>query len=462
MHLLQMEAVHPYSKRRYSMKNKHFTFEERCIIEEYLNKGESVHKIALKLEKPDSSIVREIKRNRYLTFKPKQEYCRFLYEDKCLKQFRIDECMPEGGSCRRSLCRGCEIMCNKERCNDFEPFICKRLRKSPFVCNGCPDIKTCHLHLDSCKYKYQARLAEIMYQDNLKESRQGIALTDEEMEALDNLVSPLLLQGQSIHAIFINHKSEIPVSETTLYEYVDHCYLTARNIDLPRKVRFKPRYSHGPREKSFQEFAVNRTYIDYKKYLEEHPDANIWEMDTVIGEPGGKCLLTLLFRKSTFMIAILLETHTQDAVIEALNDICRTIGIKLFQKLFNVIITDRGVEFGNPYAIECDENGEIKTKLFYCDPYCSWQKGMVEKNHEFIRMVLPKGKSFNNLSQMDIHLMMNHINNYPRKSLNGATPFELSKLLLGKDFLQLLGYHKIPADSVILKPMLLQKPKDNK
>ncbi len=162
------------------------------------------------------------------------------------------------------------------------------------------------------------------------------------------------------------------------------------------------------------------------------------------------------------MIAILLDTHTKDAVIDALNDICRTIGIELFQKLFNVIITDRGIEFGNPYAIECDENGEIKTRLFYCDPYCSWQKGMVEKNHEFIRMVLPKGKSFNNLSQMDIHLMMNHINNYPRQSLNGATPYELSKLLLGKDFLQGLGYHKIPADSVILKPMLLQKPKDKK
>jgi IS30 family transposase len=313
--------------------------------------------------------------------------------------------------------------------------------------------------MDSCKYKYQARRAQIVYHDTLKESRQGISLTDEEMEALDNLVSPLLLQGQSIHAIFINHKNEIPCSETTLYDYVDHCYLTARNIDMPRKVRFKQRYSHGPREKSFQEFAAKRTYMDFKKFLDDNPDANVWEMDTVIGEPGGKNLLTLLFRKSTFMMAILLDSHTQDAVIEALNDICRTIGIKLFQKLFTVIITDRGIEFGNPYAIECDENGEIKTKLFYCDSYCSWQKGMIEKNHEFIRMVLPKGKSFDNLSQMDIHLMMNHINNYPRESLNGATPYELSKLLLGKDFLQPLGYHKIPADSVILKPMLLQKTK---
>ena len=86
---------------------------------------------------------------------------------------------------------------------------------------------------------------------------------------------------------------------------------------------------------------------------------------------------------------------------------------------------------------------------------------MVEKNHEFIRMVLSKGKSFDHLSQKDIHLMMNHINNYPRESLNGATPFELSKLLLGKEFLQKLHYHRLRPDDVILHPKLLRKPFEN-
>ncbi len=303
-----------------------------------------------------------------------------------------------------------------------------------------------------------ARRAEIVYKDNLKDSRKGISLSTEEMEQLDNLVSPLLLQGQSIEAIFITHKEEIPCSKSTLYNYVDHCYLTARNLDMPRKVRFKTRYNHGPREQSFQEFAVNRTYIDFKKYIEENPDVNIWEMDTVIGRPGGKCLLTLLCRKTTLMLAFLLDDHSQAAVIDALNSLCDAIGIDTFKKLIQVIITDRGPEFGNPYALECDANGEIKTKLFYCDPYCSWQKGMVEKNHEFIRLVLPKGKSFDDLSQKDIHLTMNHINNYPRPGLNGISPFELSKLLLGKKFLEDIKYHKILPDDVILKPLLLKKP----
>ena len=312
----------------------------------------------------------------------------------------------------------------------------------------------------SPKYKYHARRAQIVYEDNLKESRTGIALSKEEMQALDNLVSPLLLNGQSISAIYANHKDEIPCSESTLYNYIDQCYLTARNIDMPRRVRFKTRYNHGPRAKSAQEFVESRTYIDFQKYLENNPDSMVWEMDTVVGKVGSrKSLLTLFCRKTSFMMAILLDKHTQEAVIDALNEICNKISIEMFQHLIQVVLTDRGTEFGNPYAMECDVYGEIKTHVFYCDPYCSWQKGMIEKNHEFIRMVLPKGKSFDSLSQKDIHLMMNHINNYPRKSLNNVTPYALSKLLLGEQFLNTLGYYEIQPDDVILKEKLLKKPR---
>lgn len=445
------------------MKNKHLTFEERILIEEFLNKGESIHSIAKRLNRPDSSIVREIKRNRYVSEQPRIERCGHL---DCAKRFSSNECLymiESGNNCYRATCKSCSYMCNSSNCNDFVAYTCERLLKSPFVCNGC-SIKKGHCYKNaSMKYKYQARRAQVVYEDTLRQSRTGISLSSEEMEALDNLVSPLLFNGQSIRAIYMTHKDEIPCSESTLYEYVDRCYLTARNIDMPRKVRFKTRYSHGPRTKSFQEFVLQRTYIDFKKYIEENPNLNIWEMDTVIGtNTDNKCLLTLLCRKTTLMIAILLDNHTQEAVINALNDISSTIGIDLFKRIFQVILTDRGIEFGNPYAMECDQYGELKTKVFYCDPYCSWQKGMIERNHEFIRMVLPKGKSFEHLSQKDVHLMMNHINNYPRESLNNTSPYELSKLLLGQEFLQALHYHKILPDNVVLKSMLLKKPSIDK
>ncbi len=440
------------------MKNKHLSFEERCVIERCLNEGCSVHVIAKKLGRPDSSIVREIKRNRYVSKQPQTPICQENGDCTCQVHFSSEECLRETVSCHTQSCRGCNIMCNQDNCRYFKPYVCKRLRKSPFVCNGCDYVSRCIDHR-SCHYKYQAQRAEVVYRDTLKESRQGVSISSEEMQALDNLVSPLLLQGQSISAIYMTHKEELPCSESTLYNYVDRCYLTARNIDMPRKVRFKTRYNHGPRAQSFQAFAVNRTYIDFQKYLESHPDANIWEIDTVIGINGGKSLLTLLYRKSTLMIAVLLDKHTQEAVIEALNGLCDVIGIETFQRLFQVILGDRGIEFGNPYAIECDRYGEIKTRMFYCDPYCSWQKGMLEKNHEFIRAVLPKGESFNDLSQEDVDVMINHINNYPRESLNGASPFDLSEVLLGKDFLKSLRFYRIKRDDVVLKLWLLKKRK---
>ena len=116
-----------------------------------------------------------------------------------------------------------------------------------------------------------------------------------------------------------------------------------------------------------------------------------------------------------------------------------------------------GTEFSNPYALEHDSQGNEKTKVFYCDPYCSWQKPHVERNHEFIRQILPKGSSFDNLTQDDVTLMMNHINSYPRKSLNNHSPYEVAQMLLGETFLKAVNFSKIPADEVILKPNLIRK-----
>ena len=147
-------------------------------------------------------------------------------------------------------------------------------------------------------------------------------------------------------------------------------------------------------------------------------------MDTVVGPIStSKVLLTLLFRSCNLMLVFLLKQKTQKEVIYALNWLCDELGIELFKQLFPVILTDRGTEFLNPEAIECDRYGEIKTKLFYCDPQCAWQKGALEKNHEFIRYIVPKGTSFDDLTQADITLITNHINSLARDKYHGKTPY---------------------------------------
>ncbi len=226
---------------------------------------------------------------------------------------------------------------------------------------------------------------------------------------------------------------------------------------MPRKVRYKPRYKHTDRSRNHDRFAIGRTYAGFQKYVDEHPDINIVEMDTVIGTPGGKVLLTLFFRSCSVLAAFLLPDKSQNSVIWRLNYLSDRLGIGLFRETFGVILTDRGTEFSNPLALECDENGEIKTRVFYCDPYCSWQKGRIEKCHELIRYVLPSGTSFNDLSQDDVTLLMNHINSYPRKSLNGKALIDLARLLLDEKVLRVLQFIRIPPENVILKPALLRK-----
>ena len=87
----------------------------------------------------------------------------------------------------------------------------------------------------------------------------------------------------------------------------------------------------------------------------------------------------------------------------------------------------------------------------------SYQKPHVEKNHEYIRYIIPKGKSFDNRTQEDITLMMNHINSTARASLNGNTPFKLAQMILDSSLLDKLSLKHIEAYDIHLKPALLKK-----
>lgn len=103
------------------------------------------------------------------------------------------------------------------------------------------------------------------------------------------------------------------------------------------------------------------------------------------------------------------------------------------------------------------QNADKSTRIFYCNPNSSWQKGRIERNHEYIRYVIPKGQSLDNYKQKDACILMNHINSEARDSLNGCTPFRLSKLLLNNRLHRLLCLWEIPADQVNLKSSLLKK-----
>jgi IS30 family transposase len=269
------------------------------------------------------------------------------------------------------------------------------------------------------------------------------------------LVSPLIKRGQSVHHIVNNNPDQFEISEKSIYRYVAGGLLQARNIDMPRVCRLKPRRSKPIVHKVDSGCRIGRTYSEFRKFMEQS-DVTAVEMDSVIGRVGAHALLTFMFKSCDFMLAFIRERNTSQSVIDIFNLLYEKLGTARFKTLFQIILTDNGSEFSNPKALEFDARGNRRTSIFYCDPCASFQKPNVELNHEFIRKILPKGSSFDGLSQHDVDLMLSHINSYSREKLNDKSPFDMFGFLYGYDILEILGQRKIPANDILLRPSLLK------
>lgn len=279
-------------------------------------------------------------------------------------------------------------------------------------------------------------------------------LTRKELDELNCLVSSLIRdKNQSIAHIFAAHSEDIPISARTLYNYIDQGYLTARNIDLQRKVRYGARRKKQNLKKD-SSWRKGRTYDDFLAHIADN-DSRIVEMDTVKGgKNSNKCLLTMFFRDSKCMLGFLLNDCSQEEVLKVFDKIEEAIGTQKFKDTFPIILTDNGSEFINPILLEKGLK-EARTKVFYCDPNCSYQKGRLEKNHEFIRYITPRGESFDNRTQEEITTIINHINSVARKSLNYQTPYKLASILLDEEFISFIGLQEIHPDDVTLNKSIL-------
>ena len=414
----------------------HLTKDDRMTIENNLNKNIPLKQIGRNINKHCSSISREI-RNHYIIKNTGAVGRTF---NNCL--FR-KTCPNRGGNC------------NLKNCSEFKEEICPLLNKAPYVCNGCKKKTQCTLS----KQFYDSIYAQEEYMDCLTESRSGVVIDQEEINHLNNILTPLIKeQGQSIHHAIINNKNKIMHSENKIYKLIDLGLLDVRNIDLPRKVRFRQRTKKVSVYKIDKNCLENRTYEDYENYMKENPDTPVVEMDTVEGKKGGKVLLTLHFVNCSFMLAFIRDHNDAQSVIDIFNSLQNILGIDKFKELFVLILTDNGSEFSNPIEIEFDlTTGEKRTQIFYCHPSSPNEKGACEVNHELIRRILPKGTSFDNLNQDDINLMMSHINSYKRKKLNNVSPLTLFNTIYGSDTTDKLRIRSIHPNDINLTSDLLKK-----
>jgi len=424
----------------------HLTLADREYIEHALNEGKSFREISKYLCKDPSSISKEVKNNRVVNTYHRGSYINphnfCIHRFTCHKKNVCEKIVI----CDRH-CKSC-IKCNSV-CKRFERERCNRLQHAPFVCNGCntPPHK-CPIQT---KYQYNGKAAHRMYTERLSSCRSGLNLTKKELHEIDKLVQPLINQGQSPYMIIANHP-ELNISVKTLYNYIDQRVLLVRNGDLKRKVKFKPRKVHKT-QITDREVFQGRTY---QNFIDDGIE-NFWEMDTVKSARDSlKCILTIYYPPCELLIARLMNRCTPGAVKLEFEAIQRALGGRaVFMSIFEAFLTDRGVEFGHPDDLEDAQEDTCRTLIYYCDPMRSNQKGGIENVHTMLRMILPKGTSFEWLTQYDVRKCADHINSAPRKHLNGLTPYEMARRTFGEETLKKLQLRCIAPDKVTLSPKLL-------
>ncbi|MBP5592979.1 MAG: IS30 family transposase [Clostridia bacterium] len=387
-------------------KNKHMKLDDRIEIQECLCKGMSFKAIAKRIGKDPTTISKEVK---------------LRSKDYRNSFTKIDDCCP-------------------------------KLLKAPFVCNGCS--RQNHSNCIYPRRKYSAKIAQNEYEVILTESREGIPLNKEEFYTNEHIISQAVKDGQHIyHAIMANNLS---VSKTTVYRHIEKGYYEISKIDLPRAVKFKLRKS---KKEDYvpKGLKINRTYEDFLRFIDDNPNCCYSEMDTVIGTPGGKVIMTFQFVNVDFMFGILMDNKSAAEGGERIKQLKQSLTCAgySFSDIFPVILTDNGGEFSNVFAFENDLNGVKETSLFFCDPNCSWQKPHVENNHALLRNIVPKERSFDNFTQDTVNLIFSHVNAVKRKQFNGKSAYDMFCFTYSADLASILGISKIPEKNVIQSPRLL-------
>ena len=283
-----------------------------------------------------------------------------------------------------------------------------------------------------------------------------------------DIIKPLLKQGQSPFQIVTNHP-ELGICEKTLYNYIEnnvfHEIAGITVMDLRRQVsrRISKKRSKGYKKRSDRKYLQGRTYKDYREYISENPDIFITQMDTVYNdETNGPFIQTFKFVNAGILFGIYHETKTAQSMKEGLDFLEAILGTELFRKYVHVLLTDRGSEFSAADALETASDGTRRTRVFYCDPMQSGQKGTLENKHIELRYVLPKGTDLRALGLVDqtaLNLTLSHVNSAPVEILGRKSPLDLADFIYHDLYekLDAFGIHKIEKDKVILKPYLLKK-----
>jgi len=300
--------------------------------------------------------------------------------------------------------------------------------------------------------------AEVMSLNNRVSTRKRKLLSQDQISTINKIASPLIKEnGQSIHHVYVTNPILWEIcSERTIRRLIYDRYLDAKAFDLPRFVRFEHKNQYAiVRENKIAniERMYQRTFTDFTRFITKHPDLSIVQYDSVIGQiDDKKAILTITFPKERFQFGRIIKKGDPDSVQGIMNYLFTLFGYEKAKNIFTINLADNGIEFSYFHKLE-----QYDVRVYFTNPYKSTDKAGCERNHEFIRYIIPKGKTLDNLTQDDVNLMFSHINSYVRKSNQNKTPYELIIERSGPEFVEMIGIKHVKPQDVILKPRLLKK-----
>lgn len=221
------------------------------------------------------------------------------------------------------------------------------------------------------------------------------------------------------------------ICKTTLYSYITKgVFLHLTNADLPYKLRRKRKqHSVRPARAPRGESIENRP-----PEVGERNQFGHWEMDCVIGKQKTKSvLLALTERLSRREHIIRMPDKSAASVVRALDRLEKRYGA-IFPKVFRTITVDNGPEFSDCKKLERSVlYAGNRTKLYYCHPYSSFERGTNENLNKMIRRRVPKGINIARIKACDIQQTEDWINNYPRRIFG----YETAQMIFDRELLKL-------------------------
>ena len=382
----------------------HLSDSKRANIALFLNKGESIGRIAKELNLTRSTVQREVIRNR----RKKEDSTHF---------------------------GKCPLL--KHKCS---------------VCNACKLRNKCML----AQYIYHDEDASKSASIRKHTANSGPRITLADFRKIDDELYDLVAKkGHSVEAAWQCSEVLRKVSPMTLRKWIDDGHTKTLIIHLRRKKTYqnKDKYDYSKEKISLNYTRMPlRTIEDYRKFMEEHPDSAVIQTDSVEGKKTDKlAVLTVFHAESKLQTGYLYNrSNSSNEVYGLLRKHTRLLLDSIKGDRPIVFVTDNGLEFA---SISRLEKMSPRVKVFFARPYCSTDKAGCERNHELYRYVFPKGHSFDGLTQEKVNEIFSNINSYIRESLNWKSPCQIVTETLGDGFLKETGLTMISPKDVVLRPL---------